>query len=150
MRLLTIIGFVLMFLGPLIVLLRSIGVRLVDDVYVQMGIGLVVFLFGWGIVLYSGNKIHQETIVRLKEAHDELTRLHSNGVFHRFKQSLPEIRKDLGDCNVDTLLMDPKDLCSKGGRDYKQFSLKVHPDKNKGCPKWADDVTKKCNAVRPK
>lgn len=165
MRPLTIVGLSLMFLGPLVMLVRSFGVILFDDVYIQLGFGLMVFLFGWGIFVYSDNeRKHLETIARLEEEQDgQLARLEKthaelmrrvgqkdSGIVDRFKQSLPEIRKDFVGCNVDGLLADPKEPCSTGGREYRRFLQQTHSDKNRGCPKWADDVAKKCNAMKPK
>ena len=162
MRPLTVVGLSLMFLGPLVMLVRSFGVILFDDVYIQLGFGLMVFLFGWGIFEYSDNdRKHLETIARLKKdqdgqitrlekALDELTRhmgQKDSGIVDRFKQSLSEIRKDLGDCNVDALLMDLKDPCNKLNSEFGKFTKGIHSDKNPGCKKWATDVSQKCNAI---
>ena len=84
MRPLTVVGFILMFLGPLVVLLRSFGVILVDDVCT---LGTMVLLFGWGIYMYSEL---DEKIARLeKKAQDELNmHMGQKDGEDRLKQSL--------------------------------------------------------------
>lgn len=59
------------------------------------------------------------------------------------KESLSKIRES--GCNVDELTITNSDVCT--GKNFKKTMLKIHPDKNPGCPVWSSDVTKQCNAT---
>ena len=119
MRSLTVVGFILMFLGPLVVLLRSFGVILVDDMCTQIAFGMMVFLFGWGIYMYSDNE--RNHLFTINELNGQITRLRDELKMHigqkdggnHFKQSL---QRDV-QTDVTTIGFDLCDILTRKGKE---------------------------------
>ena len=75
-----------MFLGPLVTVIRSFGIILFNDVYIQLGFGVMVFLFDWGIFVYPDNK---------QKAHDELKKCMEDGQIARLEKVHAELTRSM-------------------------------------------------------